>query len=276
VITFAVKMDMSASNSLRILYMGTPDFAVMPLRALAPDLGIVIAFRMLPEVVWALPGRGTFNLHASLLPQYRGAAPINRALINGETETGVTTFLLDAEIDKGAILGQRKVAISPDDTAATLHDKLMIAGTGLVLDTVERIAAGTARPVEQTESDAELKGAPKLFREDCRVDWHAPAEAIRNHIRGLSPCPAAWSELTAASGTTDAAPVGVKIFSARSLPGVAAGAPGTIVSDGRTSLHVACADGSIAVDELQLAGKKRMPAADFLRGFPDIAKYRFV
>jgi methionyl-tRNA formyltransferase len=320
---------MDASKSLRILYMGTPDFAVMPLqtlveagynvvavvttpdkpagrglalhesavkryaagvglpvlqpeklrapefleqlRTLAPDLGIVIAFRMLPEAVWALPKRGTFNLHASLLPQYRGAAPINRAIMNGEPETGVTTFLLNAEIDKGAILGRRKVAIAPDDTAGTLHDKLRVAGTELVLDTVERIAAGTARPVEQTEPDNELKGAPKLFKEDCRVDWHAPTGAIRNHIRGLSPYPAAWSELT----TDNTPPIGVKIFSARSLPRAATLAPGTIVSDGRTSLHVACADGLIAIEELQLAGKKRMPTADFLRGFPEIAKYRF-
>ena len=321
------------SKHLKIIYMGTPDFAVLPLRtlvesgynvaavvtapdkpagrglrmhesavkqyaaqaglpvlqpeklrapefldalrALEPDLGIVIAFRMLPEAVWALPKQGTFNLHASLLPQYRGAAPINWAILNGESETGVTTFMLNAGIDQGAIVGQRKVAITHEDTAGTLHDKLMVAGTELVLATVDRIAAGTAQPVEQTAAEADLKGAPKIFKEDCRVDWHASAETIYNKIRGLSPYPTAWSELVSTANAPGAEPLGVKIFSVRRIPGPVAGVPGTITSDGRSTLHVACADGRIAVDELQLAGKKRMPVADFLRGFPGIADYRF-
>ncbi len=240
------------------------------LQALRPDLGIVIAFRMLPEVVWGLPKYGTFNLHASLLPQYRGAAPINWAILNGETETGVTTFMLNAGIDQGAIVGQRKVAITPDDTAGTLHAKLMVTGTELVLDTVERIAAGTVSPVEQTAAEADLKGAPKIFKEDCRVDWHTPADTIYNKIRGLSPYPTAWSELIA----ENTEPIGVKLFAARRISGPTSQTPGTILSDGRSTLHVACVDGSIAIEELQLAGKKRMPVADFLRGFPEIGKYR--
>jgi methionyl-tRNA formyltransferase len=307
----------------RIVYLGTPDFAVLPLRtlvergydvaavvtspdkpagrglkmhqsavkryavsvglpvlqpekvrapefleqlaALKPDLGIVIAFRMLPEAVWSLPGLGTFNLHASLLPQYRGAAPIHWALLNGETETGVTTFLLNAEIDRGAILGQRKVAITHEDTAGTLHDKLMTAGTGLVLETVDILASGQARIVEQPTADTGLKGAPKLFKEDCRIDWSQSAEVIYNKIRGLSPYPTAWSELTSDASQ----PIGVKVFSARIVdrPERAPQRPGTIVSDGRTYLHVSCGEGVIAIEELQLAGKSRLPVADLLRGF---------
>ena len=168
-----------------------PEF-VETLRSLEPDLGIVIAFRMLPEVVWAMPRLGTFNLHASLLPQYRGAAPINWAIINGERETGVTTFLLNHEIDKGAILGQIRVPIGEEDTVGTMYEKLMQTGTGLVLETVERIAAGEVQPVEQQQiDDRTLKPAPKIFKEDCRIDWSQPGRRIIDFIRGLSPYPAA-------------------------------------------------------------------------------------
>jgi methionyl-tRNA formyltransferase len=245
-----------------------PEF-LEELHALKPDLGIVIAFRMLPEVVWAAPRLGTFNLHASLLPQYRGAAPINWAVINGETMTGVTTFFLNSEIDKGAILGRREVAITPDDTAGTLHDKLMNVGAQLVLETVKNIADGTAVAHEQPLDDSNLKPAPKIFRDDCRIDWNRTMAELHNFVRGLSPYPAAWSTL--GGGET------VKIFKVRpvepsqesasgsSLCGHAL--PGTTHSDGRTFLHIACADGWLAIEELQLAGKKHMPIEDFLRGW---------
>ena len=162
-----------------------PEF-VEALEALRPDLGIVIAFRMLPEVVWAMPRLGTFNLHASLLPQYRGAAPINWAIINGETETGVTTFLLNHEIDKGGIIGQIRVPILPEDNVGTLYERLMTTGTSLVTETVDRIAAGEIRPVEQQHIDeATLRPAPKIFKEDCRIDWEKPGREIVNFVRGL-------------------------------------------------------------------------------------------
>ena len=162
-----------------------PEF-VEAMRALAPDLGIVIAFRMLPEVIWAMPRLGTFNLHAALLPQYRGAAPINWAVINGETETGVTTFLLNHEIYKGAILAQRRIAIAPEDNVGTLYEKLMNIGTGLVTETVDRIAAGDITPIEQVSIDeSTLRPAPKIFKEDCRIDWSQPGKRIVDFIRGL-------------------------------------------------------------------------------------------
>ena len=188
-----------------------PEF-VEALRALQPDLGIVIAFRMLPEIIWAMPRLGTFNLHASLLPQYRGAAPINWAIINGETETGVTTFLLNHEIDKGAILDQVRVPIGPEDTVGTMYERLMNIGTSLVTQTVDRIAAGDITPVEQQSVDERtLRPAPKIFKEDCRIDWTQPGKRIVDFIRGLSPYPAAWTEMYREG---NAAPSTVKIFSA--------------------------------------------------------------
>jgi methionyl-tRNA formyltransferase len=254
----AVK-EYAAAAGLRVLQperLKDPAF-LDELRALKPDLGIVIAFRMLPEVVWAATRLGTFNLHASLLPQYRGAAPINWAIMNGETRTGVTTFFLNSEIDKGAILGRREVAITPDDTAGTLHDKLMAVGAELVLDTVGNIEAGTAVAHEQPQDDGGLHPAPKIFRDDCRIDWHRDMAGLHDFVRGLSPYPAAWSTLE-----TDET---VKIFAAQPVAGTPE-APGTIRTDGRTFLHIACGDGWLAIEELQLAGKKRMSIEDFLRG----------
>lgn len=253
-----------------------PEF-LHAIEALQPDLGVVIAFRMLPRQVWALPRLGTLNLHASLLPQYRGAAPINRAIMNGETVTGVTTFLLNEEIDTGAILGRRRVEITPDDTAATLHDKLMTVGAELVLQTVSDLEAGVTKPENQPTGEDGLHPAPKIFRDDCRIDWSRSCTEIRNFVRGLSPYPAAWSVLGDLS---------VKIFEVqqveeepRTSAFVGAGetqalsagceidSPGTIRTDGRTFLHVACADGWLAITDLQLSGKRRMPVADLLRGF---------
>jgi len=249
-----------------------PEF-VEAMQALQPDLGIVIAFRMLPEIVWAMPRLGTFNLHASLLPQYRGAAPINRAIMNGETETGVTTFLLNREIDKGAILAQERMPILPEDNAGTLYDKLMHAGTKLVTDTVDRIAAGDIRPVEQQDADeTTLRPAPKIFKEDCRIDWTLPGKRIVDLVRGLSPYPAAWSPLRRES---EAEAVTAKIFAARFEAAAPEAACGTVESDCRTFVRVACADGWVYLAELQIAGKKRLPVKELLLGWRDVLQYRF-
>lgn len=249
-----------------------PEF-VEALRALAPDLGIVIAFRMLPEVVWAMPRFGTFNLHASLLPQYRGAAPINWAVINGETQTGVTTFLLNHEIDKGAIIGQVRVPILPEDNVGSLYDKLMHTGTSLVTETVDRIAAGDISPIEQQHTDeAALHPAPKIFKEDCRIDWTWDGQRIVNFVRGLSPYPAAWTEMHREDGS---GPITVKIYSATFDPATHAESPGNIESDGRTLIRTACADGWISLGEIQIAGKKRLAVRELLLGLRDISQYRF-
>ena len=249
-----------------------PEF-VEAMQALRPDLGIVIAFRMLPEVIWAMPRLGTFNLHASLLPQYRGAAPINWAIINGETETGVTTFLLNHEIDKGGIIGQVRVPILPEDSVGTLYDKLMTTGTALVTETVDRIAAGDIRPVEQQHIDeSTLRPAPKIFKEDCRIDWTLPGRRIVDFVRGLSPYPAAWTEMHREGSEEQQS---AKVFSA-TFEAAAHGQPcGTVESDGRTFIRVACADGWIAVEELQIAGKKRLPVRDLLLGWRDVSQYKF-
>ena len=249
-----------------------PEF-VEAMQALRPDLGIVIAFRMLPEVIWAMPRLGTFNLHASLLPQYRGAAPINWAIINGETETGVTTFLLNHEIDKGGIIGQVRVPILPEDNVGTLDDKLMTSGTAFVTPTVDRTAAGDIRPVEQQHIDeSTLRPAPKIFKEDCRIDWTLPGRRIADFIRGLSPYPAAWTEMFREE---DEEPQSAKVFSATFEAAAHSQPCGTVESDGRTFIRVACADGWIVPGELQIAGKKRLAVRDLLLGWRDVNQYRF-
>ena len=319
------------AKKLRIVYMGTPDFAVSPLaklveegynvvgvvtmpdkpsgrglhvqqsavkryalqaglpvyqpeklrdpafvetfRSMKPDLGIVIAFRMLPEIIWAAPKLGTFNLHASLLPQYRGAAPINWAVINGETETGVTTFLLNHEIDKGAIIAQVRVPILPKDNVGTMYDKLMHTGTALVTETVDRIAAGDVQPMEQTGIDeSRLHPAPKIFKEDCRIDWSWEGRRIVNFVRGLSPYPAAWTEMHKEGET---ASLTAKIYAAAFEAAAHNEAAGAVESDGRTFIRVACADGWITLGELQIAGKKRLPVRELLLGLREIGQYRF-
>ena len=248
-----------------------PEF-IEAMQALQPDLGIVIAFRMLPEVIWAMPKLGTFNLHASLLPQYRGAAPINWAIINGESETGVTTFLLNHEIDKGAIIGQIRTPIGEEDNIGTMYDRLMTIGTGLVVETVERIAAGDIEPVEQMHIDeSTLRPAPKIFKEDCCIDWSRNGKDIVNFVRGLSPYPAAWTPLSGEG----VQPLTAKIFSAKFIPagGESCGECGDIVSDGKNFIRVRCADGQIEIGELQIAGKKRMAVKELLLGFREISKY---
>lgn len=314
-------------EELRIVYMGTPDFAVAPLKALVEggynvvavitmpdkpsgrglklqqsavkryaeeaglkilqpeklkdetfveefrglhaDLGIVIAFRMLPEIIWAEPRLGTFNLHASLLPEYRGAAPINRAIMNGETETGVTTFMLNREIDKGAIIGCRKTSIAPSDNFGTLHDKLMVLGTDLVLETVERIARGDTTPTPQSHYDeSALKTAPKIFKKDCRIDFSRSGRDIVNQVRGLSPYPAAWAKIDDDTS--------LKVFEASFVAAVPNARTGEVDTDGKSYLRVTCADGYIDITDLQLSGKKRMGVQELLRGYRGIESVRFI
>ncbi len=246
-----------------------PEF-VEAMQELKPDLGIVIAFRMLPEVIWAMPKYGTFNLHASLLPQYRGAAPINWAIINGEKETGITTFLLNHEIDKGAIVGQLKEPILPEDNIGSMYDKLMTKGCDLVIDTVEKIASGDFTAIEQMHIDeATLKPAPKIFKDDCRIDWTWEGERIVNFVRGLSPYPAAWSPMFAESEERGSAKIFEVKFEAKSHND----AVGKITSDGKDSIKVTCTDGVIHIQSMQMAGKKRMSNRDLLLGFREIESY---
>jgi methionyl-tRNA formyltransferase len=235
-----------------------PEF-IEELRSLNADLQVVVAFRMLPEMVWSMPPKGTINLHGSLLPQYRGAAPINWAIINGETETGVTTFFLKHEIDTGDILFSEAVPIGEEETAGDIHDKLMQTGAQLLVKTVKAIEAGDYQEMPQpsTADGAELKHAPKIFKEDCQVNWCQPAKKVHDHIRGLSPYPTAYTILQEKT---------LKIFRANyqvSQPGIQAGG---FLSDGKTYLKFACTDGFVNLLEVQMEGKKRMGIEEFLRG----------
>ncbi len=317
-------------KDLRIVYMGTPDFAVEPLRRLVEggyhivgvitmpdkpagrghqiqyspvkqyalehnlpllqpeklkeeafvealrtwkaDLQIVVAFRMLPEVVWDMPRLGTFNLHASLLPQYRGAAPINWAVINGDTETGITTFFLQHEIDTGHVIQQVRIPIADTDNVEVVHDKLMMLGGELVTETVDAILSETVKPIPQEEMAAvdELRPAPKIFKETCRIDWNQPVKRIYDFIRGLSPYPAAWSELVDSEGQA----VVVKIFETEKLPAEHSHETGTLLTDGKSYLRVAVPDGFIGIRTLQLPGKKRLKTEELLRGFRLQGEYR--
>ncbi|MDE7116983.1 MAG: methionyl-tRNA formyltransferase [Muribaculaceae bacterium] len=239
-----------------------PEF-IDRLREINADLFIVIAFRMLPEVVWTMPRLGTFNLHGSLLPKYRGAAPINRAIMNGETETGVTTFFLRHEIDTGDIIGSRKIQISDNDNVGNVYDRLMHIGADMVIETVESILDGTLETRPQPEG--EFTPAPKIFKEDCRIDWNRTAREIHNHIRGLSPYPAAFSALEDKEGKT----MDVKIFESLPVDDVRIEkdtAPGTIVISGKR-LFVATSEGTLEILSLQPAGKKRMDASAVLLGY---------
>lgn len=268
VITSAVK-DYAVAHNLPLLQpekLKDPAF-VDALRAIGADLFIVIAFRMLPEVVWTMPPLGTFNLHGSLLPRYRGAAPINRAVMNGDTETGVTTFFLKHEIDTGDIIGQEKIIVGPDEDAGSVYDRLMAIGADLTCRTVEQIATGGVEAVPQMKmSDEEPTSAPKIFKEDCRIDWQRPASEIHNHVRGLAPAPGAWTELVHDDGSV----LSVKILKTARLDAAPSLEPGHMAVSGR---HVYCGCGGNTAIELltvQPAGKKAMPAPDFARGLhPD-------
>jgi methionyl-tRNA formyltransferase len=240
---------------LQPLKLKDPEF-IEELRSLKADLQVVVAFRMLPEIVWNMPRKGTINLHASLLPNYRGAAPINHAIINGETESGVTTFFLKHEIDTGDVIFSEKVAIAEDDSAGDLHDHLMEAGAGLLLKTVKAIAEDNYKEQPQLSSD-ELKHAPKIFKEFCKIDWNQPVKTIYNLIRGLSPYPTAFTELNDKT---------IKIFKARYEETTPENVPGEHVTDGKTFLKFAAKDGFISLLDLQYEGKKRMMVDEFLRG----------
>lgn len=317
-------------EDLRIVYMGTPDFAVESLRCLVEggynvvgvitmpdkpagrghklqfspvkqyalehslpllqpeklkdeafvealrewkaDLQIVVAFRMLPEVVWNMPRLGTFNLHASLLPQYRGAAPINWAVINGDTETGITTFFLRHEIDTGEVIQQVRIPIADTDDVGIVHDKLMMLGGKLVTETVDAILNDAVKPIPQEEMAVvgELRPAPKIFKDTCRIDWNQPVKRIYDFIRGLSPYPAAWSELVQPDGEA----VVMKIFETEKIIQSHQLTPGTLLTDGKTYIHVAAADGIIGIRALQLPGKKRLKTDELLRGFRLTEEFR--
>lgn len=256
----------AVEHDLRVLQpekLKSPAF-IDELRDINADLFIVIAFRMLPEIVWSMPPLGTFNLHASLLPRYRGAAPLNWAVINGDTETGVTTFFLKHEIDTGDVIEQRKCAILPTDNVGDVHDRLMSLGAEMVAHTVKDIAEGKAVAIPQPEG--EYLPAPKIFKETCRIDWTQPAEKIHNLVRGLSPYPAAWSaarEKRNPDVVTD-----IKIFETSLAPDMACEgfAPGE-VSVMKDRLYVRCGDGMLRILSLQPAGKRRMDADAFLRGY---------
>lgn len=236
------------------------------LRSLKADLQIVVAFRMLPEVVWNMPPLGTFNLHASLLPQYRGAAPINWAVINGDTETGITTFFLKHEIDTGEVIQQVRIPIADTDNVGTVHDKLMMLGGELVVETVDRILEGSVKsiPQEQLHTDVPLRPAPKIFKETCRIDWQDKTlKQLYDFVRGLSPYPAAWCEMQDKQGKTYT----MKVYETEKEPCTHNDKTGSVISDGRTYLKVAVREGYLHLKEIQLSGKKRMRTEDFLRGF---------
>ena len=235
------------------------------LRAWKADLQIVVAFRMLPEVVWNMPRLGTFNLHASLLPQYRGAAPINWAVINGDTETGITTFFLKHEIDTGEVIQQVAVPIADTDNVEVVHDKLMMLGGKLVVETVEAILNDTVKTIPQEEMAVvgELRPAPKIFKDTCRINWSQPVKKVYDFIRGLSPYPAAWSELITAEGET----VVLKVFESEKVYEPHQLEVGTVLTDGKKYLKVAVPDGFVSLLSLQLPGKKRLKTDELLRGY---------
>ena len=239
---------------------------VEELRSLQADLQIVVAFRMLPEVVWNMPKWGTFNLHASLLPQYRGAAPINWAVMNGDTETGITTFFLKHEIDTGDIIQQVKVPIADTDNVEIVYDKLMMLGGDLVLETVDKILDGTVSAIPQEEiiqSETELRPAPKIFKETCRINWNTGVKKVYDFVRGLSPYPAAWTEICLPDDSRQV----LKIFETQKEFANHTLDIGAMDTDGKTYLRIAVEDGFVNLLTIQVAGKKRMPVSDFLRGY---------
>jgi len=243
------------------------------LKELKADLQIIVAFKMLPEIVWSMPRIGTFNLHASLLPQYRGAAPINWAIINGEKVTGITTFFLKHEIDTGNIVFREEIPISEDDSAGTLHDKLMEKGASLVVKTVNAIIEGNYPQKSQDEfvkPEELILNAPKIFKDDCRIIWTKNTESIYNHIRGLSPYPAAWTELKNSKEEI----VQLKIFETNKELLNHSEPAGKIITDEKTFLKIATKDGFINIKKLQQAGKKALLIDEFLRGFQQISTWQ--
>lgn len=255
----AVKKFASQKN-LKILQpekLKSADF-INNLQEIKADLQVVVAFRMLPEIVWNMPPMGTINLHASLLPQYRGAAPINWVIINGEKETGVTTFKLQHEIDTGNILLQKRIPILDSDTAGTLHDKMMYEGADLVLKTIRELEKGILEEVPQMMTVKELKSAPKIYTETCQIDWNNSVSDIHNFIRGLSPYPAAFTYLNGKK---------IKMFSSKMEPADHEINPGSVYTDHKSFLKFGAKDGYIEILELQLEGKKKMAVREFLKGW---------
>lgn len=253
----------AVENGLKVLQPEKlkSDQFLSELKAIHADLFIVIAFRMLPREVWQMPRLGTFNLHASLLPKYRGAAPINRAVMNGETETGVTTFFLKHEIDTGDMIMQRKIEINPDDNVGDVHDRLMHLGAEMVVETVRAIEDGTLTTTPQPEG--EFTPAPKIFKEDCRIDWNLSSDKVHNHIRGLSPYPAAWTTIEDTAGRI----FECKVFESGLTDESALGeTPGKIKTDGK-HMFVACNDYWLEILSIQPSGKKRMDTSAFLLGY---------
>lgn len=272
--TLSPVKEFALQNSLRLLQPANlkEDSFVNELKQTGANLFVVVAFRMLPEKVWSIPSMGTFNLHASLLPQYRGAAPINHAIINGEEKTGLTTFFIDDKIDTGEVILQQEVAIGENETFGELHDRMKTIGASLVVKTIDLIVTGDLNTRNQEvmiEKVSGLKAAPKISREFCRIDWHTNAQTIHNFIRGLSPVPSAHTVLTIDDKTT----LPIKILSTICEVEKHELVPGTISTDNKKFIRVAVSDGFIKVLSLQPAGKKRMNTADFLNGFkiPDNA-----
>jgi len=255
----AVK-QFALENNLPVLQpekLKSPEF-FEALKNLNPDLQVVVAFRMLPEIIWSFPPMGTLNVHGSLLPQYRGAAPINWAIINGEKQTGVTTFQLQHAIDTGNILLQAPIEISANMTAGELHDTMKEVGAALLVKTIEGLNNNSIQAKAQLEISIELKHAPKIFTKDCEINWENPATSIHNLIRGLAPFPGAITKIDEKM---------VKLFTTHIIDTPAAEKPGTFLTDGKTFAKIACKGGYIGIDDIQWEGKKRMPISDFLRGY---------
>lgn len=260
--------EFALSQNIEVLQpknLKSPDF-VDQLKALKPDIQVVVAFRMLPEAVWKIPPMGTFNLHASLLPDYRGAAPINRVIINGEKETGVTTFMIDHQIDTGQILLQKKIAIAPYETAGTLHEKIKKHGACLVIQTIEGLISQSIKPFEQNQlivAGKALHQAPKIYKEDCRISWELPAIETVNKIHGLSPYPGAFCYLYENTGNQ----IIIKLFEARPEISPHDHPPGKLITDNKSFIKFATPDGFVRILQIQLPGKRRMKTEELLRGY---------
>lgn len=275
-IHYSAVKEFALANNLRILQpekLKNPAF-LDELKNLNANLQVVVAFRMLPEVVWQMPEYGTLNLHASILPQYRGAAPINHAIINGETETGLTTFFIEQEIDTGNIILSRKLPILPSDDAGALHDKLMVAGGEVMLETLKMIETGSVAAQRQENilpDNTVLNPAPKIYKNDCRINWTNPCVQIHNLVRGLSPFPGAFTQLISENDSVKQ----VKIFRTTFFLTETTASPGTIITDNKNTFSVIAGDGILQIEELQMEGKKRMNSAEFLRGVQIPSQFRF-
>lgn len=268
-ITMSPVKKMGLLHGLKVLQpsnLKSPDF-VEEFRLLDANLGVVVAFRMLPEVIWSMPEYGTFNVHASLLPDYRGAAPIHHAIMNGEKETGVTTFFLRHDIDTGDIILREKTEVGKNETAGDLHDKLMMLGADLLIKTLQAIEEDRLRPKKQSDLvslEKELHLAPKIYKEDCRINWEKPVKEVYNKIRGLSPAPGAFTLLKNPEGQI----MQLKIYKSNFAEVSLLTNPGYIETNNKDELLISCMNGKIEIRELQLQGKKKMDIKDFLNGLP--------